>query len=144
MNRLVALMMRLMKKRTCKDVVSVLQDYSDGTPDPKQAAMTERHFEGCQDCTAFARTYRRRLSSRARSHAIRFQTRYENRSDAQSENALRRGGRLEHPARRCAVVQQGPGHSRTASWVREHRGHMLAHSSNRSSPCDRAYRRNHE
>jgi anti-sigma factor RsiW len=57
MKRLVALMMRLMKKRTCEDVVSVLQDYFDGTLDPKLAAIIERHFEGCPDCSAFARTY---------------------------------------------------------------------------------------
>jgi len=57
MRRLVALMMRLMGRRTCEDVVSVLQDYFEGRLDPKLAAIIERHFQGCPDCTAFARTY---------------------------------------------------------------------------------------
>lgn len=57
MKWIVALMMRLMRKRTCEEVVSVLHDYFEGTLDPQLAAIVERHFQGCKDCAAFARTY---------------------------------------------------------------------------------------
>jgi predicted anti-sigma-YlaC factor YlaD len=57
MKRLVALMMRLMGKRTCEDVVAVLQDYFEGTLDPHLARLIERHFRDCPDCAAFAHTY---------------------------------------------------------------------------------------
>ncbi len=57
MKRIVALMMRLMGKRTCEEVVSVLEDYFEGSLDPQLAAIVERHFRDCPDCTAFSRTY---------------------------------------------------------------------------------------
>ncbi len=57
MKRIVALMMRLMGKRTCEDVVSVLQEYFEGSLDPQLAAIVERHFRDCADCAAFSRTY---------------------------------------------------------------------------------------
>ena len=57
MKRIVALMMRLMGKRTCEDVVSLLHDYFEGSLDPQLAAIIERHFRDCPDCTAFSRTY---------------------------------------------------------------------------------------
>jgi len=57
MKRVVALMMRLMGKRTCEEVTAVLQDYFEGTLDPKLASIIERHFRDCPDCKAFARTY---------------------------------------------------------------------------------------
>jgi predicted anti-sigma-YlaC factor YlaD len=37
--------------------VAVLQDYFDGTLDPKLAAAIERHFRNCPDCRAFSKTY---------------------------------------------------------------------------------------
>ena len=57
MRRTVAFLMRLMGRRTCEDVASVLQDYFDGTLDAKLAAAIDRHFEDCPDCRHFARTY---------------------------------------------------------------------------------------
>lgn len=57
MKRFVALAMRLMGRRTCEDVVSVLCDYFEGTLDPKLAAIIERHLRDCRDCETFARTY---------------------------------------------------------------------------------------
>jgi predicted anti-sigma-YlaC factor YlaD len=51
-------LMRLMGRRTCEDVVAVLQDYFDRTLDPKLAAAIERHFRDCPDCRAFSKTYR--------------------------------------------------------------------------------------
>lgn len=58
MKRIMALFMRLMGRRTCEDVVAVLQEYFEETLDPQLAAIIERHFEGCPDCRAFARSYR--------------------------------------------------------------------------------------
>ncbi len=58
MKRIVALMMRLMGKRTCEGVVALLRDYFEGSLDPQLAAIVERHFRGCPDCAAFSRTYR--------------------------------------------------------------------------------------
>jgi anti-sigma factor RsiW len=58
MRRVMAYLMRLMGRRTCEDVVAVLQDYFDGTLDPKLAAAIERHFRGCPDCQAFSKTYK--------------------------------------------------------------------------------------
>ncbi|MFQ5664800.1 MAG: anti-sigma factor family protein [Candidatus Binatia bacterium] len=57
MKRLVAVMMRLVGKRTCEDVIAVLQEYFDGTLEPKLAAIIERHFRNCPDCAAFASSY---------------------------------------------------------------------------------------
>jgi anti-sigma factor RsiW len=57
MKRVVALAMRLMGKRTCEGVTAVLHDYFEGRLDPRLAAILERHFQGCKDCAAFARTY---------------------------------------------------------------------------------------
>jgi anti-sigma factor RsiW len=57
MKRVMSLVMRLMGKRTCEDVTAVLHHYFEGTLDPQLAAIIERHFQGCKDCAAFARTY---------------------------------------------------------------------------------------
>jgi predicted anti-sigma-YlaC factor YlaD len=57
MKRLLAWLMRLMGKRTCAEVAAVLQDYFDGTLEPKLAALIERHFADCPNCKAFAHTY---------------------------------------------------------------------------------------
>jgi len=57
MKRAMALLMRLMGRRTCEDVVAALQDYFDGTLDPKLAAAIERHFRDCPDCRTFSNTY---------------------------------------------------------------------------------------
>lgn len=57
MKWIVARMMRLMRKRTCEEVVSVLQEYFEGSLDPELAAIIERHFRHCPDCMAFSRTY---------------------------------------------------------------------------------------
>lgn len=58
MRRLMALLMRLMGRRTCEDVVAVLHDYFEGSLDATLAAAIERHFQGCPDCDAFSKTYR--------------------------------------------------------------------------------------
>lgn len=57
MKRLVAWLMRLIGKPTCAETAAVLQDYFDGTLDPKLAAIIERHFKDCPSCKAFAHTY---------------------------------------------------------------------------------------
>ncbi len=57
MRRVMAFVMRLMGRRTCEDVVAVLQDYFDGTLDPKVAEAIELHFRDCPDCRAFSKTY---------------------------------------------------------------------------------------
>lgn len=57
MKRAMPFLLRLMGRRTCEDVVGVLQDYFDGTLDPKLAAAIERHFRDCPDCRAFSRAY---------------------------------------------------------------------------------------
>jgi len=57
MRRMISFLMRLMGRRTCEDVVKTLQDYFDGTLDPKLAAAIERHFRDCPDCRAFSKTY---------------------------------------------------------------------------------------
>ncbi len=57
MRRVMSFLMRLMGRRTCEDVVSVLQDYFDGTLDPGLAAAIERHFRDCPDCRSFSKTY---------------------------------------------------------------------------------------
>lgn len=57
MNRTMAFLMRLMGRHTCEDVASVLQDYFDGSLDPKLAASIDRHFADCPNCRHFARTY---------------------------------------------------------------------------------------
>lgn len=53
-----AYLMRTMGRRTCEDVVAVLHDYFEGSLAPELAAAIERHFQGCPDCHAFARTYK--------------------------------------------------------------------------------------
>ncbi len=62
MKRLAALLMRLLGKRTCEQVVAVVQGYFDGSLDPRLTAIVERHFRECPDCAAFARTYREVIS----------------------------------------------------------------------------------
>ena len=58
MSRTAAFVMRLMGKRSCEDVVSILHDYYEGTLEPKLATILEQHLRDCPNCTAFARTYR--------------------------------------------------------------------------------------
>ena len=58
MSRMISMMMRLFGRRSCADVVAVLDDYVDGSLDPKLARIIERHLQGCPSCEAFARTYR--------------------------------------------------------------------------------------
>jgi predicted anti-sigma-YlaC factor YlaD len=57
MSHVMGRMMRVLGKRSCEDVVAVLQDYFEGSLEPKLAAIIERHLENCPDCEAFARTY---------------------------------------------------------------------------------------
>jgi anti-sigma factor RsiW len=42
----------------CRDIVDLLDEYLDGALDRADAAALEAHLVGCQDCTAFIRTYR--------------------------------------------------------------------------------------
>ena len=58
MRRVMAFVMRIMGRRTCEDVVAVLQDYFDGNLDPNVAAAIELHFRDCPDCQAFSKTYK--------------------------------------------------------------------------------------
>ncbi len=57
MRRIVALVMRLFARRTCEDVVAVLQDYFDGSLDPELEAVIEEHLRDCPDCEGFSETY---------------------------------------------------------------------------------------
>ena len=57
MSHVMGRMMRVLGKRSCEDVVAVLQDYFEGCLEPKLAAIIERHLEDCPDCEAFARAY---------------------------------------------------------------------------------------
>jgi len=57
MKAVVGRLMRFMGRRTCEDVVAVLQDYFDGRLDPKLEAILTRHLRDCPDCEVFARTY---------------------------------------------------------------------------------------
>lgn len=57
MSHVMGRMMRVLGKRSCEDVVAVLQDYFDGSLEPRLAAIIERHLEDCPDCEAFTRTY---------------------------------------------------------------------------------------
>ncbi|MCC7194669.1 MAG: zf-HC2 domain-containing protein [Gemmatimonadaceae bacterium] len=50
-------MMRVLGKRSCEDVVAVLQEYFEGSLEPRLAKIIERHLKDCPDCEAFARTY---------------------------------------------------------------------------------------
>ncbi len=57
MTRASSFVMRVMGRRTCEDVVAVLEGYFEGTLDPQLAAAIERHFRDCPDCRAFSKTY---------------------------------------------------------------------------------------
>ncbi len=57
MSHVMGRMMRVLGKRSCEDVVAVLQEYFEGSLEPRLAAIIERHLEDCPDCEAFARTY---------------------------------------------------------------------------------------
>ena len=57
MSHVMGRMMRILGKRSCEDVVAVLQEYFEGTLEPKLAGIVARHLEDCPDCEAFARTY---------------------------------------------------------------------------------------
>lgn len=57
MKRVMESIMRLVGKRTCEDVVAVLQDYFDGRLEPRLSTLITRHLQGCPDCDAFARSY---------------------------------------------------------------------------------------
>jgi anti-sigma factor RsiW len=42
----------------CQDIVELLDDYLDGALTPMDTRTLEAHLAGCQDCTAFLKTYR--------------------------------------------------------------------------------------
>lgn len=42
----------------CRDIVELLDDYLDGGLDRADVTALEAHLEGCEDCTAFLKTYR--------------------------------------------------------------------------------------
>ncbi len=42
----------------CRDIVDLLGEYIDGELDPATAHALEAHLAGCQECTAFIKTYR--------------------------------------------------------------------------------------
>lgn len=52
------MMRRLFGRRSCAEVVAVLDGYCEGALDPKLARIIGRHLRGCASCEAFARTYR--------------------------------------------------------------------------------------
>lgn len=57
MSRVMGRMMRVLGKRSCEDVVAVLQEYFEGSLEPRLAKIVARHLDDCPDCEAFARTY---------------------------------------------------------------------------------------
>jgi len=42
----------------CRDIVDLLHDYLDGALEPPARDALEAHLAGCQDCSAFMKTYR--------------------------------------------------------------------------------------
>ncbi|MFQ5946860.1 MAG: anti-sigma factor family protein, partial [Anaerolineae bacterium] len=42
----------------CRDVVTLLADYLDGSLHPATARSLEGHLEGCAPCVAFVNTYK--------------------------------------------------------------------------------------
>ncbi len=42
----------------CRDIVSLLADYLDGSLDPATTRRLEAHLEGCAPCIAFVNTYK--------------------------------------------------------------------------------------
>lgn len=57
MTKIVALMMRLLGRRTCQEVADILHNYFEGSLDPTLTAIIERHLQDCPDCQAFVHTY---------------------------------------------------------------------------------------
>jgi len=41
----------------CREIVTLLADYLDGSLDPATARRLEGHLEGCAPCVAFVNTY---------------------------------------------------------------------------------------
>ena len=44
---------------TCEDEIAVIGDYLSSDLDPQVLRSFENHLEGCQDCAAFLRTYKK-------------------------------------------------------------------------------------
>ncbi len=44
---------------TCKDLVDLLSEYTDGELDRATARRLEKHLRGCRECTAFLNTFRK-------------------------------------------------------------------------------------
>jgi len=42
----------------CREIVTLLADYLDGTLDPATAKSLQAHLEGCTPCVAFVNTYK--------------------------------------------------------------------------------------
>ena len=42
----------------CRDIVTLLADYLDGSLDPATARRLQAHLEGCAPCVAFVNTYK--------------------------------------------------------------------------------------
>lgn len=47
----------------CREIVTLLADYLDGSLDPDTARSLEAHLEGCAPCVAFVNTYKGTLKA---------------------------------------------------------------------------------
>lgn len=47
---------------TCKELAELISDYIDGSLDPSISNDFDSHIEGCIDCHAFLKTYKKTTS----------------------------------------------------------------------------------